>query len=357
MIYGAFSNSLGQRSVDYASRRSFFESTVSQSVDRTSRRCSVEKSGLVFPREMKMAPSHKTQRQLAFLKILAGLAWADGELSVSEVNRIKHFLRRFDIPDEHWTEVEMVLLERVTMEECLVQVELFLGLSAGAGERKLLSEALEEMAAADGTVSGAEREFIDRSLRALKSASTARGFLSSLQGLLRGLASPGDARDEIEGDLALFTRNRLLYRVRRRLVRQNEPLDETVAASLEKGSLAGGLLGVVLEENGDWSPPAVDQLQQVLADISGLHGIWLETLVAVVCEEGRQSGLDQSRLTVECRRFNSGEERIRLVEAMFRLADYGGEPAGHDQAERIRRVADGLGVSHDDFIRARLGKR
>ncbi len=303
-----------------------------------------------------MAPSLKVQRQLAFLKILAGLAWADGELSVSEVNRIKHFLRRFDIPDEHWAEVEMVLLERMTMEECLAQVELFLGLTAGAGERRQLAEALEEMAAADGTVCGAEREFIDRALQSLQSSSSARGFLSSLQGLLRGLATPGDARDELERDLALFSRNRLLYRVRRRLVRQSVPLDETVDVFLEKGSLIGGLLGLVLEESGDWTPAAVDRFRDILAEISKVRGAYLETLVSVVLEEGQQSGLDQSRMTVEYRRLSSNRARIRLVESMFRLADAGGVQAGHDLAERIRRVANGLGVSHDDFVRARLKK-
>jgi uncharacterized tellurite resistance protein B-like protein len=305
---------------------------------------------------MKMSPSLKIQRQLAFLKTLAGLAWADGELSVSEVNRIKHFLRRFDIPDEHWAEVEMVLLERMTMEECLAQVELFLGLAAGAGERKQLAEALEEMAAADGTVSGAEREFIDQALRSLQASSSARGFLSSLQGLLRGLAAPGDARDELEEDLALFSRNRLLYRVRRRLSREGQPLDETVDVFLEKGSLMGGLLGLVLEESGDWSAAAVEHFREILTTISGLRGAYLETLVAVVLEEGQQSGLDQSRMTVEYRRLSSATARVRMVESMFRLADSGGVPAGHDLAERIRRVANGLGVSHDNFIRARLKK-
>ncbi len=304
-----------------------------------------------------MAPSLKTQRQLAFLKILAGLAWADGELSVSEVNWIKHFLRRFDIPDEHWAEVEMVLLERMTMEECLAQVELFLGLAAGAGERKELAEALEEMAAADGTVSGAEREFIDQALQSLHSSSSARGFLSSLQGLLRGLATPGSARDDLEADLTLFSRNRLLYRVRRRLTRQGTTLDQTAENSLESGSLIGGLLGLVLEESGDWSPAAVGRFREILAELSGVGGACLVTLVSVVGDAGQQSGLDQSRLTVEYLRLSTLEARTRLVEAMFRLADAGGEPAGHDLAERIRRVANGLGVSHDDFIRARLGKR
>lgn len=304
-----------------------------------------------------MAPPQKIQRQLAFLKILAGLAWADGELSVSEVNRIKHFLRRFDIPDEHWAELEMVLVERMTMEECLAQVELFLGLSAGSGERTLLAEALEELAAADGTVSSEERDFVDRALAALESSSSARGFLSSLQGLLRGLASTGSTRGETEEEVSLFSRNRLLYRVRRRLTRRNEPLDEPVALLLEQGSLAGGLLGVVLEEQGDWTPTVVDRFHSLLGGISKLQGTALDILVEVVCEEGRQSGLDQSRLIAEYRRQSTADARIRLVEAMFRLAGGDGEPASHDLAERIRRVADGLGVPHDAFIRARLGKR
>jgi uncharacterized tellurite resistance protein B-like protein len=310
-----------------------------------------------IPREKDMAPPLKIQRQLAFLKILAGLAWADGELSVSEVNRIKHFLRRFDIPDEHWAEVEMVLLERMTMEECLAQVELFLGLSAGSGERALLAEALEELAVADGSVSSEEREFVDRALHALDSSSSARGFLSSLQGLLRGLAAPGSTRGETEEEISLFSRNRLLYRVRRRLTRRNQPPDEKEALLLEQGSLAGGILGLVLEERGDWAPAAVDLFRHLLADLTGLHGTALDVLVEVVCEEGRQSGLDQSRLTSEYRLQSNSETRIGLVEAMFSLAGADGESAPHDLAERIRRVADGLGVSHDDFIRARLGKR
>jgi len=304
-----------------------------------------------------MAPSLKVQRQLAFLKILAGLAWADGELSVSEVNRIKHFLRRFNIPDEHLAEVEMVLLERMTPEECLEQVELFLGLAAGAGERQELVAALEGMAAADGTVADAERTFIDKAKAALASASSPRGFLSSLQGLLRGLATPGKDRDDLEADLALFNRNRLLYRVQRRLARDGQAVDASADADLEKGTLAGGLLGIVLEESGRWDPASLKSLRTVLADFTGLRGAYLDTLADVISVEGRQSGLDQTRLTAEYRKLGDQRSRVRLIEAMFHLADDGGERAGHDLAERIRRVADGLDVSHDDFIRARLGRR
>lgn len=303
-----------------------------------------------------MAPSLKVQRQLAFLKIIAGLAWADGELSVSEVNRVKHFLRRFNIPDEHLSEVEMVLLERMTPEECLEQVELFLGLAAGVGERQELLEALEGMAAADGTVADAERAFIDEAKAALASASSPRGFLSSLQGLFRGLALPGKDRDEVEEDLALFNRNRLLYRVRRRLIRGGETPDAETVARLEEGSLVGGLLGIVLEESGRWTPEALGRLRETLADLAGLSGAGLDMLVDVVSEEGRQAGLDQAALTAGYRKLGSRRNRVRLIEAMFRLADDGGEPAGHDLAERIRRVADGLDVSHDDFVRARLGR-
>ena len=46
MIYSAFLNSLGQRSVCYVSHRSFFESTESHGVSDSSRKQSREKSGL-----------------------------------------------------------------------------------------------------------------------------------------------------------------------------------------------------------------------------------------------------------------------------------------------------------------------
>jgi hypothetical protein len=46
MIYDTFLNSLGRRSFNYASRRSFFESAVSHGASGSSRRCSVRCSGM-----------------------------------------------------------------------------------------------------------------------------------------------------------------------------------------------------------------------------------------------------------------------------------------------------------------------
>jgi len=301
-----------------------------------------------------MPPSLKNQRQLAFIRILAGLAWADGELSVGELNRIKHFLRRFDLPDEHWPEVEMVLLERMTMEECLAQVEHFLGLAAGPGERRQLADALEELAAADGTVCEAEQAFIRQAREALATTSSPRKFLGSLQGLLRGFAGAGDARTVIDADLELFTRNRLLYRLNRRMTRTpGRPADR----DLEQGSLVGGLLGLVLEERGDWSPPLARRFTELLDELTPLADAHLEMLAEVVLEDGRKAGLDQARLTVAYRGQSDEPARVRLVEAMFRLARADRPRAGHQTTELIRRVAYGLGVPHDDFVRARVGTR
>jgi uncharacterized tellurite resistance protein B-like protein len=215
-------------------------------------------------------------------------------------------------------------------------------------------EALEELAAADGTVSEAEQEFIHQARETLAGGASPRKFLGALQGLLRGVTGSGEARSALDADLELFTGNRLLYRLKRRLARDaDHPSDR----DLERGTLVGGLLGLVLEERRDWSPPLARRFSELLGELTPLVGTHLETLSAVVRDDGREAGLDQARLTVAYRQQSDEPERVRLVEAMFRLARADRTAAGHEETELIRRVAYGLGVPHDDFVRARVTTR
>jgi len=95
--------------------------------------------------------------------------------------------------------------------------------------------------------------------------------------------------------------------------------------------------------------------QQVMASVAALLGLGPEETQALVEEAERQ--IDQShdlyQFTSQINRAFSEAEKVRLVEALWRVAD--ADLTVHKYEEHlIRRVADLLHVPHSSFIAAKL---
>lgn len=112
------------------------------------------------------------------------------------------------------------------------------------------------------------------------------------------------------------------------------------------------LLVEVLRADYDVGPA---ERQQVMASVSALLGLAQEETQALVAEAERQ--IDQShdlyQFTSQINRTFSEAEKVRLLEALWRVAD--ADLTVHKYEEHlIRRVADLLHVPHSGFIAAKL---
>jgi uncharacterized tellurite resistance protein B-like protein len=128
----------------------------------------------------------------------------------------------------------------------------------------------------------------------------------------------------------------------------------TSAAATEVGtSLAvAALLVEVLRADYEVGP---DERQQVMHSVAALLGLEATATQALVEEAERQ--IDRShdlyQFTSQINRTCSEAEKLRLLEALWRVAD--ADTAVHKYEEHlIRRVADLLHVPHSAFIAAKL---
>lgn len=129
--------------------------------------------------------------------------------------------------------------------------------------------------------------------------------------------------------------------------------EEDDAAREQAGNLAvAALLVEVLRADYD---VADDERRQVVASIRGLLGLDDAQCEQLLSEaEGRvDRAHDLHQFTSELNRALSHEEKLRLVEHLWRVAQ--SDATVHKYEEHlIRRVADLLYVSHREFIAAKL---
>lgn len=69
-----------------------------------------------------------------------------------------------------------------------------------------------------------------------------------------------------------------------------------------------------------------------------------------------ESGLDFFRLSREFFEATTREERVRFVEALFQIG-YSDGKLSHEENEEIRHVANGLKLTHREFINAKLSAK
>ena len=124
------------------------------------------------------------------------------------------------------------------------------------------------------------------------------------------------------------------------------------SAEVEPNLAVAALLVEVLRADFEVAPA---ERQQVMASVSALLGLEPDATRALVEEAERH--IDRShdlyQFTSQINRAFSEAEKVRLLEALWRVAD--ADLTVHKYEEHlIRRVADLLHVRHSDFIAAKL---
>ncbi|MCP4167894.1 MAG: hypothetical protein GY759_18655 [Chloroflexi bacterium] len=290
---------------------------------------------------------------MTLAKVLIAAAWADGELTLDEINAMKDLL--FRIPElnaREWASIEIYMTSPVDGAERQRLVYNLAEAISSAEGKQLALDTLDDMILADGIVTDDEQRAIDAIKREIEGVDV--GTFSSFSQFFRGRASrrqQSAARaPNREIYLEDYMRNRIYYDVRRRLDLGEAELDVS-DDELRRLSLAGGMMAQVARVN----PQVTDSELQVMADSLQMH--WQlshdqAAFVAGVAITDTAQDIDSFRLAREFSEAYSYEESAKFLNVLFTIAGADGH-ATVEEVEEIHRLAGTLKLSQKTFITAK----
>ncbi|MBE2235234.1 MAG: TerB family tellurite resistance protein [Anaerolinea sp.] len=287
-------------------------------------------------------------------KVLVAAAWADGELSHDEINSMKRELLT-KIPDlsaQQWASVAIYMESPVDdAERARLVQELRARITTPLG-KQLVFDTLNDLVAADGQVSDAERAAVAEVRAAIESGNSAG--LGRVSRLFKGRSAPPPAATSApnrEDYLDDFVKNRVYYVIRRRL-EQGGITPKLSDAEIRKLSLAGGLMAVVARTNPDVTGDEQAAMLATLQQNWHLNSEQASFLVEVALSQ-LPGDLDSFRLADAFAAASDYDERGQLVDALFAIvaADHA---VNDDEVEKIRIIANTLVLTHQRFIEAKL---
>jgi len=122
-------------------------------------------------------------QRLAFLKVLAAAAWADGVVEAQERNRIKVLFNSFELDEADRKTVDALLDRPVDFDEAVDLTKEFAGALGPPGARGKLLEEIEALLGDEERRSDGEREFLDHVRAILSEHTVVDGFMEKLRGL------------------------------------------------------------------------------------------------------------------------------------------------------------------------------
>jgi uncharacterized tellurite resistance protein B-like protein len=124
-----------------------------------------------------------SSRRLAFVKVLAAAAWADGTIREDERNRIKVLLNGFVLDEEERREIDRLLARPVGFDEAVQLTKEFATSFSLPGERRRLLREIEAMLGAEHERAEPERELLTHVRAILSSHTPVDGLVDRLRGL------------------------------------------------------------------------------------------------------------------------------------------------------------------------------
>lgn len=299
---------------------------------------------------------------LTFAKVIIAAAWADGRMTLDEINSLKDLLFRLpqsgkqqgvELTADEWALLDMYIQTPVGPDERARLIAELGAAMRNPRDRQFVFDALDELVQADGSVSDDERAVVDEIKRALEAVDL--GLIAQLGRVVRGpvqrrtdAVANAPNREQFFND---FIKNKVYYGVRQKL---NAAGDAALVPDdqLRKLSLAGGLMAIVARVN------RVVSDDEFAAIVRALEQRWgathaAATLVAEVATSDFATDLDFYRLTREFFTLTSHDERTRFLDALFDVAEADG-PLSLAENDEIRRIVQGLNMTQQNFIEAKL---
>lgn len=287
--------------------------------------------------------------RVAFLKVLAAAAWADGVLEEHELNRIKVLLNRFDLDAAERRQVEALLDRPVSFARAVDLAKEFAGGIATPGTRRELLDEVEALLGDESNRSPEESELLEHVRGVISSYTVIDGFVEKIRGLFSRTMFSSRSRDEA-GPIAAYAKNSALERVAEIARERGWTLDES-APKWNRLTLAGILLANVAQLEEGWHGGERALLERVFEERYGMNDSEREVLLTVMEEEeGRES--DLQRVCAELSRISTMRERIDLLDQLFAVGSADGR-ISKTEVDEIHRIADLLWISNPEYLSVR----
>lgn len=284
-------------------------------------------------------------------KVIIAAAWADGEISNDEVNCLKDLIFRLPaVTARQWDELAIYMDSPISDAERARLVAELTEQTQSDDQRTLVLRTLDNMVIADDNVTPAEQAIAEEVRTAVESADT--GLWSSFSRMLIGKRSNAIAvAPNREAQLDDFINNRVYYKIRQQLAAAN--MEVTLSdAELRRLSLAGGLMAVVAQVAPEITTGEKEAMSAALRDKFDLTAEQA-AYVAGVAVSPEVGELDFYRLVREFSEEYTLEERKRFLATLFAVAAADGM-ASFEEIEQLRIVAQGMKLTHQEFIDAKL---
>ncbi len=291
---------------------------------------------------------------MALAKVMIAAAWADGTVSIEEMNSLKDLL--FQLPEmtaSDWAELDIYIETPVgDAERTRLVADLQASLKSSQDKEMALTM-IDELVEADGEISPEEQASVNEIKSAIKDANV--GVLGSMGNFLGGSVNRRSkaVTDAPNRELYLddYVKNKVYYSVSRRLELEETEID-IPEKELRRLSLAGGLMARVAYVDHEVQEGEFDTM------VSAIKGNWeLSDIEAAMVAESAVSsitkGLDYYRLSRRFFESTNEDERLHFMDALFAVAD-GDSGVSYEEIEEIRTIATVLKLTHKQFIDAKL---
>jgi uncharacterized tellurite resistance protein B-like protein len=221
------------------------------------------------------------------------------------------------------------------------------------GDKQLVQDALRRMVEADGLVSDDERAVIEEIDQAIDSVEV--GVLGGLQRLVGGAAARRSAAvanaPNREAYFEDFIKNKVYYSVKQRLAAEGRQLNLT-EDQLRKLSLAGGLMAKIAQLDREVTGAELESMAKAMHNYWGVNPNEA-AFVAEVAVSAVDVVFDTFRMIRELATATTVEQRRRFLCVLFLVAAADGKISNVEH-EEIRAIANGLNLTHKDFIDAKM---
>lgn len=283
-------------------------------------------------------------KHLTFLKVLAVIAWADGEMTESEKNILKNFYRTFGLGKDDIQQLNPYLLAPIPKPD---QERLFKQLAAELSSQQEKDEIiaeLESIANAHRDMKTEENELVEEFVRMLKKTSfTKRSF-----GKVRNFFQATIFKPAHEKNPAVnrYFKNTILKKLELKMKGSSQKVnleDDNVYFVC----LFGALLASVAQVDDHFHEEERKALRKILKERYELSSGEQKLLFEVI-EEQAQHGFDFHEVVTEFNSRVSYNDRVSAVDCFWAIAVADGE-ISHAENEEVRRITKAMHIPHQVF--------
>lgn len=288
-------------------------------------------------------------KKLTFLKVMTTIAWADGDLTHSELNLLKTFIKKFNLDKNDVLELKPYLEAPVSKAH---QEELFKQLiaeMASVEEQQEIMDAMSAMAEGKKKTSAEEAALVDQFTSWLKKSSFTTRSLGKVRNFFQRTIFV-DAREK-DSELEKYFKRKVIKKIELRSAKQGRKITLT-DDEVYHICLLGTLLASVAQVDEIIDEVEEKVLQKVLQETFSFPKRELGILFDVIVEQAKH-GFDFHEVVTETNQIITYNERVQLIDCFFAIAAADGKISSAE-SEQIRKITKAMHIPHEDFKKSKI---